>query len=77
LIFRISVRTIVGMEPPEKPRMGRPPKDPTGSKHERLEFRVSDAEKTLLERAAAIEGESVSDWGRRVLVKAAKRAIAK
>lgn len=65
------------METTEKRGPGRPPKDPTGAKDARLEFRVSEAEKTLLERAADSEGESVSDWGRRVLVKAAKRSIAK
>jgi hypothetical protein len=76
LIFRNFVRTIPVMETPKR-GPGRPPKDPAGSKDARLEFRVSESEKTLLERAAETEGESVSDWGRRVLVRAAKRSIAK
>ena len=65
----------VGME--TKRGRGRPPKDPAGTKGERVEFRAGESEKQLLERAASSAGLSVSDWAREVLLRAAKRAVSK
>lgn len=54
-------------------KMGRPPKDETGTKRERMELRVSEDEKEAMKRAALDAGVSLSDWARAVLIKAAKR----
>ena len=37
-------------------------------------FRVSDDEKALFEEAAALTGETVSNWMRRTLIDAARKA---
>lgn len=54
-------------------KTGRPPKDETGTKGERMELRVSEDEKSAMRKAAVNAGVSLSDWARAVLLKAAKR----
>lgn len=51
-------------------RMGRPPKPPAERQAARLEIRMTEAELTLIERAA---GGKTSTWARQVLVRAARR----
>ena len=55
----------------ERRGRGRPPKDSTGTKRARVEFRAAESEKELLERAAKEDGESLSDWARAKLLKLA------
>ena len=54
-------------------RPGRPPKDKTGAKQERLEFRVEKSEKEAMEAAAKTAELPLSEWARGVLLRAAKR----
>lgn len=53
---------------------GRPPLDPADRRDAMVYVRVTGAEEEAISAAAEAAGESVSDWGRRVLVKAARRA---
>jgi hypothetical protein len=71
LIFRLFVRTLVGMES----RMGRPPKRGDKAIEGRLEIRVDQAEKEAYDKAAAAHGMERSDWIRATLNAAAKRAL--
>jgi hypothetical protein len=59
----------IGME---NKRMGRPPKPASERQTARLEIRMTEAELSLIERAAK---DSTSTWARNVLVRAAKRAV--
>ena len=61
------------MATPEKKRMGRPPKPADEKQTARLEIRMTDAELTLIEKAAGGAGGKTSTWARETLVKAAKR----
>ncbi len=54
-------------------KMGRPPKDRTGPKRERMEIRVEASEKQAMEATAKDSGVSLSDWARKVLLRAARR----
>lgn len=56
---------------------GRPPKDKTGPKQARMEIRVEQSEKETFEKAAKAAGESLSDWSRAVLLRAASRKLSK
>jgi len=53
--------------------MGRPPKDPSGPKGARFEVRVADSEKSAMASAANRRGLSLSEWARKVLLRASKR----
>jgi len=58
-----------------KTRMGRPPKSGDGTLAERLELRVTPAEKAAYDQAADVTGTERSDWIRHVLNAAAKKAL--
>jgi uncharacterized protein (DUF1778 family) len=57
----------------ENRKPGRPPKDPSGTKGERIEIRVAPAERQSIDAAATAAGLERSDWMRDRLLKAAKR----
>lgn len=52
---------------------GRPKKDPDDLLAERLELRLTTAERESYQRAADRAGVSISKWMRDVLLRAAKR----
>lgn len=58
-----------------KARMGRPPKGGEAAMAERLEIRITLAEKAAYARAADAAGMERSDWIRHVLNAAAKKAL--
>jgi uncharacterized protein (DUF1778 family) len=53
-----------------KKRMGRPPKPADERQNARLEIRMTEAELSLIEKAAA---GKTSTWARETLVRAARR----
>ena len=55
-------------------RIGRPPKNKTGPKQDRMELRVEKSEKEAMETAAKAADLPLSEWARGVLLRAAKRA---
>ncbi|MDY7095620.1 MAG: DUF1778 domain-containing protein [Acidobacteriota bacterium] len=50
-------------------------KNDDSTKNARLEFRLSTEEKALIERAAAADGRSTSNWALVTLMKAAKEQL--
>ncbi|HEY2412102.1 MAG TPA: hypothetical protein VGI40_07660 [Pirellulaceae bacterium] len=54
-----------------KPKMGRPPKPPDERMDATVRIRFTEAERADLERAAG--DADLSNWARRVLLRAAKR----
>lgn len=56
-------------------KIGRPPKDKTGPKRQRMEIRLEESEKAAMEVAASSAGLSLSDWVRSTLLKASKRRV--
>jgi Protein of unknown function (DUF1778) len=63
-------------EKPPAPARGRPPKPPGERKGAILRVRLTDAQREVIEAAAAIGGEDLSSWLRRVGLQAARAAIA-
>ncbi len=57
------------------PYIVRMPKNDDSTKNARLEFRLSTEEKALIERAAAADGRSTSNWALVTLMKAAKEQL--
>jgi hypothetical protein len=51
-------------------RRGRPPKPTVQAKSELLQIRVSATEKTAFAEAAALDGEELSTWARRLMRRA-------
>ena len=52
--------------------MGRPPlADREGVKRSTFSIRITASERAAIERAAQAEGESASEWARRILLSAA------
>ncbi len=58
----------------KKPKMGRPPIDPSGPQGRLLQIRLSDAQRDSYERAAEHAGLKLSAWIRGCLDKAAEKA---
>lgn len=54
-------------------KRGRPPKPPGEALAERIDLRITTAEKADYESAASRAGQSLSEWMRERLNKAAKR----
>lgn len=52
---------------------GRPPVDPSEYRGYRLQVRLNEEERDLIEAAAAAAGEAVGAWMRDAAVRAAKR----
>jgi predicted HicB family RNase H-like nuclease len=57
-----------------KPKRGRPPIDPAKKASEMVPVRMTQAERALFEQAAAKTHDSLSEWIRDCLTKAAKKA---
>lgn len=57
----------------EKPRRGRPPKTPDELRSGVYQLRLTEAEREAYEAAAQSAGETLSEWMRGVLTRAAKR----
>ena len=57
-----------------KKRMGRPPLPPDAAKNEVFQMRLTAAERAAYQRAADRAGQTLSEWIRDRLGKAAKRA---
>ena len=60
-----------------KKKMGRPPKPPDEVASERIDMRVTPAEKASFEAAAQLSGSGMSEWMRQRLRKAAERELRK
>jgi len=56
---------------------GRPPKDPAETLSERIDIRITSAEKTDFEEAAETAEQSLSVWMRKRLRSAARRELRK
>lgn len=57
----------------EKPRIGRPPLDPSEARSRLFQMRLTDAERESYEAAAKGAGQTLSAWIRDRLNRAAKR----
>ena len=55
----------------EKPKRGRPPKDPESVRSGVYQLRLTDSEREAYDRAAKRDGVGLSEWIRRYLDKAA------
>jgi len=58
----------------EKPKRGRPPKEPESVRSGVYQLRLTDTERETYDRAAKRAGVSLSDWMRGCLDKAAGQA---
>lgn len=53
--------------------MSRPPKKPEDKKTANMKLPMTEAEKTLIEQAAAVDGEKPVTWARNAILRVAKR----
>lgn len=59
------------MKAPKKPKIGRPPVPKKLAKGSLLSVRLSESERSEIERASESEGLKLSEWARRSLLAAA------
>lgn len=55
--------------------MARPPKKPEDRKTANMKLPMTEAEKLLIEQAAAVDGAKPVTWARDLLLKAARRRV--